>query len=125
MISGLNERVFYRVLLPILAAFNLALGVIALSGLGLRAWTDAADVAAGAGCCAIAGGLLATGLTRGYLTRSMLRQIAMWRRFSDTVVNWIDESRMPEETVARLHRSLNQVMAEGRGHRRSGASTST
>jgi hypothetical protein len=113
----LNDRVFYRVLLPILAAFNLTLGVTALSGLGLNKWTDTADIATGAGCCVIAGGLLATGLTRGYLTRSMLRQIAMWRQFSDTVVNWIEESRMPEETVARLHRSLNQVMAEGRRNR--------
>jgi hypothetical protein len=114
MFFGLNERMFYRVLLPTLAAFNLALGITALAGLRLNGWTDTAYVVAGAGCCVIAGALLAAGLIRGYLTRSMLRQIVMWRQFSDTVVNWIEESGMPEETVARLHRSLNQVKAEGR-----------
>ena len=114
---------FYRVLLPALAGFNLLLGLAVLSGLGLNQWTDAADVAAGAACCAIAGGLLAAGLIRNHLKRSMLYQIAIWRQLSDTLVKWIEESRMPEETVAILHRSLSQVMADGRADSSSKASS--
>lgn len=117
MVPPNRDRIFYRVLLPFLAVANLVFGLVTLSGLGLNQWTDQAEVAAGAGCCAIAGGLLAVGLTRRYLMRSMARQIAVWRQFSDTFVNWIEESRMPDETVARLHRSLNQVATDARAQR--------
>ena len=117
MVRSNRDRVFYRVLLPFLAVANLVFGLATLAGLGLNQWTDEAELAAGAGCCAIAGALLAVGLTRRYLMRSMVRQIAVWRQFSDTFVNWIEESRMPDETVARLHRSLNQVATDARAQR--------
>lgn len=107
---GVEDVVFYRVLLPVLAACNLALGVLTLGGLGRPGWIGAIELATGAVCCAIGGGLVAAALSKSYWSRAMRRQVGVWRQVSDALVGWLDETRTSEESLARLHASLRDIL---------------
>lgn len=113
----MHDLMFYRLLLPLLAALNLAFGVLTLSGLGGAGWWAALELGTGAACCAIAGGLLTAGLSKAYWARSMRRQVATWRNVSDALLGWLEESRMPDEALVRLQRSLKDAVVAGRGER--------
>ncbi len=106
----MEELVFYRALLPVLAACNLALGLMTLGGLERSGWIGALELGTGAVCCAIGGGLVAAALTKSYWTRAMLRQVAVWRQVSDALIRWLDETRVTDEALARLHESLTDAL---------------
>jgi hypothetical protein len=106
----MEELVFYRVLLPLPAACNLGLGVVTLDGLGRPGWIGALELGTGAVCCAIGGGLVSAAISKCYWTRAMRRQVAVWRLVSDALVLWLDETRVTDEALARLHASLTEAL---------------
>lgn len=106
----MEELIFYRILLPLLAACNLALGLMTLGGLGRPGWIGAVELGTGAVCCAIGGGLVAAALSKSYWTRAMRRQVAVWRQVSDALIRWLDETRVTDEALARLHASLSDAL---------------
>lgn len=106
----MEELIFYRILLPLLAACNLALGLMTLGGLGRPGWIGAVELGTGAICCAIGGGLVAAALSKSYWTRAMRRQVAVWRQVSDALIRWLDETRVTDEALARLHASLSDAL---------------
>lgn len=109
----IEDVLFYRILLPLLAICNLTLGVLTLGSLGRPGWIGALELATGAVCCAIGGGLVAAALSKPYWTRAMRRQVAVWRQVSDALIRWLDETRTPDEALGRLHSSLKEVLVEG------------
>ncbi len=106
----MEELIFYRILLPLLAACNLALGLMTLGGLGRPGWIGAVELGTGAVCCAIGGGLVAAALSKSYWTRAMRRQVAVWRQVSDALIRWLEETRVTDEALARLHASLSDAL---------------
>ena len=110
MHSLFEDVVFFRILLPLLALCNLALGILTLGGLAPPGWIGALELTTGAVCCAIGGGLLATGLSKSYWSRAMGRQVAVWRRVSDALIAWLEESRATDESLVRLNRSLRDAV---------------
>ena len=40
----------------------------------------------------------------------MRRQVAVWRQVSDALIRWLDESRVTDEALARLHASLADAL---------------
>jgi hypothetical protein len=110
----MEELIFYRVLLPLLAACNLALGIMTLGGLKRSGWIGAVELGSGAVCCAIGGGLVAAVLSKSYWTRAMRRQVAVWRQVSDALIRWLDETRVTDEALARLHASLTEALIPNR-----------
>lgn len=103
-----RQRIFYMVVLPLGVLVNLGLGVAILATLNpLSAWLQ---IATGAFCCVIAGWLASAAWSKSYWTRNMARQVAVWRRISDTIFTWIEDMPMPAESLHRLKTSLDEAV---------------
>lgn len=105
-----HQRLFFAILLPLGVLANLGLGVAVLSDLrpqGLMQW---ALVSVGAFCCVVAGWLAAAAWSKAYWNRTMARQVAVWRRISDTIFTWIEDVGMPDESLHRLKTSLDEAV---------------
>ena len=110
-----SQRLYYRVFLPFGVLANLVLGLVILVNLiksdGSIGWLE---VGAGALCCTIAGWLAAAAWSKSYWTRSMAKQVAVWRRIADAFFTWIEDAPLPEETVYRLKASLDEAVPTSR-----------
>jgi hypothetical protein len=111
-----SERIFYRLFLPIAVTANLVLGLIILSGLRPYFWTEWLEIATGAFCCIVAGGLAAAAWSKFYWGRAMAHQVLVWRRIADTFFTWLEEAPLPAEALHRLQRSLDEVVPSRERH---------
>ena len=112
MSSAKWERLFYRLFLPLGILSNLGLGVWVLAGLNPQMWTDWLKVGTGVLCCVIAGWLAAAAWSQSYWSRTMVRQITVWRRIADTFFAWLEEAPLPPEALHRLKNSLDEVVPQ-------------
>lgn len=104
------QKVFYALLLPLGVVANLGLGVAVLANLrpdGILQWLL---VGVGAFCCVVAGWLAAAAWSKFYWHRSIARQVAVWRRISDTIFAWLEDVPMPAESLHRLRTSLEEAV---------------
>jgi hypothetical protein len=58
----------------------------------------------------VAGWLAAAAWSKSYWTRTMRRQVAVWRQIADAFFAWLEEAPLPAEDLNRLKSSLDQVM---------------
>ncbi|HEY2597142.1 MAG TPA: hypothetical protein VGJ79_01540 [Candidatus Dormibacteraeota bacterium] len=105
-----SERLFYRLFLPVAVTANLVLGLIILSGLRPYFWTEWLEVATGAFCCIVAGGLAAAAWSKFYWGRAMAHQILVWRRIADAFFFWLEDAPLPAEALHRLQTSLDEAV---------------
>lgn len=105
-----SHRLFYGAFLPLGAIANVGLGVFVLSGLRPDEELSWLQLGTGAICCMIAGWLAATAWSKAYWSRSIARQVAVWRRIADTLFAWVDEVHVPVEALIRLRTSLEQAV---------------
>jgi hypothetical protein len=112
MSSAKSERLFYRLFLPLGILSNLGLGIWVLAGLNPQMWTDWLKVGTGALCCVIAGWLAAAAWSQSYWSRTMVRQITVWRRIADTFFAWLEEAPLPPEALHRLKNSLDEAVPQ-------------
>jgi TRAP-type C4-dicarboxylate transport system permease small subunit len=105
-----RQRFFYMVVLPLAVLVNLGLGVAILAMLNPQSWVGWLQIATGAFCSLIAGWLAAAAWSKSYWTRNMARQVAVWRRISDTIFTWIEDAPMPAESLHRLKTSLDEAV---------------
>ena len=106
----MRDRLFYRVFLPLGMLANLGLGVFILTGLHPNAWTGWLEVGTGAFCCMVAGWLAAAAWSKSYWNKSMVRQVATWRRIADAFFAWLEEAPLPAEALSRLKTSLDEAV---------------
>src|SRR5665213_2406494 len=92
-----SERIFYRLFLPIAVTANLVLGLIILSGLRPYFWTEWLEIATGAFCCLVAGGLAAAAWSKFYWGRSIAHQILLCRLILATFFTRLVEASLPAE----------------------------
>ena len=105
-----SERAFYGIFLPLGVLANLGLGVLILSRLSPMDWAGWLLLGTGAFCCLIAGWLAAAAWSQSYWSRTMARQLAVWRRIADTIFAWLEDASLPAEDLNRLKSSLDQVV---------------
>lgn len=104
------QRLFYNLFLPLGAMANLALGLVVLAGLrpdGEFSWLQ---LGTGALCCMIAGWLAASAWAKSYWSRSMARQVMVWRRIADAFFSWAEDLPVPAEALGRLSSSLEDAV---------------
>lgn len=104
------QRLFYTVFLPLGAVANLALGLVVLTGLrpdGEFSWLQ---LGTGALCCMIAGWLAASAWAKSYWSRSMARQVQVWRRIADAFFSWVEDLPLPADALGRLSSSLEDAV---------------
>lgn len=111
LMENRRATLFYRYLLPLGATANLVLGLLVLSGFQAAEWQRWLQIGVGALCCAIAGWLIAVGWSRAYWDRGMRRNVALWRRISDAIFNWVEEAPVPGESMTQLKASLDDALA--------------
>lgn len=104
------ERAFYGIFLPLGVLANLALGVLILSRLSPNDWTGWLQLGTGAFCCLVAGWLAAAAWSQSYWSRTMTRQVAVWRRIADAMFAWLEDASLPAEDLNRLKTSLDEVV---------------
>ena len=105
-----KQRLFYLVFLPLGAAANLVLGLVVLSGLrpdGEFGWLQ---LGTGAICCMIAGWLASSIWSKSYWSRSMARQVAVWRTIADAFFGWLEDAPLPADALRSLQSSLDKVV---------------
>jgi hypothetical protein len=107
-----EERLFYRVFLPLGVLANLGLGIWLLAGLKPQIWSDWLMVVTGAFCCLVAGWLAASAWSMSYWSRAMARQVAAWRRIADTFFAWLEDAPLPPEALHRLKTSLDESVTQ-------------
>ena len=107
-----QERLFYRLFLPVGILANVGLGVWILAGLNPHAWSDWLQLGTGAFCCMVAGWLAAAAWSKSYWSRTMVRQIAVWRRIADTFFVWLEEAPLPPEALHSLKSSLDEAVPQ-------------
>jgi hypothetical protein len=105
-----SERAFYGFFLPLGVLANLGLGVLILSRLSPMDWVGWLQLATGAFCCLVAGWLGAAAWSQSYWSRTMTRQVALWRRIADTIFAWLEEAPLPAEDIRRLKTSLDEAV---------------
>ena len=110
---------FYRVFLPLGVFANLGLAVVILDGLHPDSWLGWLEIGTGAFCCLVAGWLAAAAWSKSYWNKSMVRQVATWRRIADAFFAWLEEAPLPAEALQRLKTSLDEA-----GHKPRSSSTS-
>jgi hypothetical protein len=104
------QRFFYSVFLPLGSVANLILGLMVLSQMrpdGQIAWLE---LGTGALCCMIAGWLAASAWSKSYWNRTMVQQVALWRRIADAFFAWLEEVPVPADSLHRLKSSLDEVV---------------
>jgi hypothetical protein len=104
-----RQRWFFGLFLPLGVLVNLALGLIILTRLNPATWSDWLQVAVGALCCLIAGWLAASAWSQFYWNRSMVRQVATWRRIADAFFEWLETTPVPPESLRSLKASLEEA----------------
>jgi hypothetical protein len=107
-----REQLFYRLFLPLGIVANIGLGVWILAGLNPHMWSDWLQLGTGAFCCMVAGWLAAAAWSKSYWSRTMVRQIAVWRRIADTFFTWLEEAPLPPEALHRLKSSLDEAVPQ-------------
>lgn len=105
-----SQRFFYGLFLPLGVLANLCLGVFILIGLHPQSWPGWLQIATGALCCVIAGWLAAAAWSKSYWHRSMARQVATWRRITDTFFTWIEDVPVTPEALHSLKSSLEEAV---------------
>jgi hypothetical protein len=105
-----SESAFYGLFLPLGVLANLGLGVLILSRLSPTDWAGWLQLGTGAFCCLIAGWLAAAAWSQSYWSRTMVRQVAVWRRIADAMFAWLEDASLPAEDLSRLKTSLDQVV---------------
>jgi hypothetical protein len=106
-------QLFYRLFLPLGIVANLGLGIWVLSNVKpTMVWLDWLMVGTGAFCCMVAGWLAAAAWSKSYWNRTMVRQISVWRRISDTFFAWLEEAPLPPEALHRLKTSLDEAVPQ-------------
>jgi len=105
-----SHRIFFGLFLPVGVLANLSLGVLILIGLNPQSWPGWLQVGTGALCCVIAGWLAAAAWSQSYWHRSMARQVATWRRISDTFFAWVEDVPVPAEALLSLRSSLEEAV---------------
>jgi hypothetical protein len=105
-----SHSLFYGLFLPAGVAANLILGVVILTGLKPQSWSGWLQVGAGAFCCVVGGWLAAASFSNSYWTRSMTRQVVVWRRIADAFFGWLEDAPLPVEDLRRLKTSLDEVV---------------
>jgi len=105
-----RQRFFFAVFLPLAVLANLSLGLLILVGLHPEPWPGWLEVGTGALCCVIAGWLAAAAWSKSYWHRSMARQVATWRRISDTFFTWVEDVPVPAEALHNLRSSLEEAV---------------
>ena len=105
-----SERVFYNIFLPVAVIANLVLGLIILSGLRPYFWTEWLEIATGAFCCLVAGGLAAAAWSKFYWGKAMAHQVFVWRRIADAFFVWLEDAPLPAEALHRLQTYLDEVV---------------
>jgi hypothetical protein len=105
-----RERLFYRVFLPLGVLANLGLAVVILNGLRPDGWLGWLEIGTGAFCCMVAGWLAAAAWSKSYWNKSMVRQVATWRRIADAFFAWLEEAPLPAEALSRLKTSLDEAV---------------
>ena len=106
------QRIFFKLVLPLGAVVNVALGLLILSWLNPPSVPDFRWmlVATGAFCCFVGGWLSAAYWSKSYWNRSMVRQVAVWRRIADTFFVWLEDAPVPPEALRGLKASLEEVV---------------
>lgn len=107
--DSLGRELFFKLVLPILAVLNLALGLLLLSFLppkGVIGWPVALVAAF---CCVVAGWLGASAWSKTFWAIVMTRQIAVWRRMVDAIFEWLEDAPVPADSIERLKRSLEEA----------------
>jgi TRAP-type C4-dicarboxylate transport system permease small subunit len=112
-----SQRIFYAVFLPLGVLANLVLGVLILTGLRPETWAGWLQIGAGAFCCAVAGWLAAAAWSKSYWTRTMTRQITIWRRIADAIFVWMEDAPLPADSLRGLKTSLDEAVSQP-GNRR-------
>ena len=107
-----REQLFFRLFLPLGILANLGLGVWILADLNPHLWSDWLQLGTGAFCCMVAGWLAAAAWSKSYWSRTMVRQIAVWRRIADTFFAWLEEAPLPPEALHRLKSSLDEAVPQ-------------
>ena len=110
MQASRNERLFYRVFLPIAVTANLCFGIVILGGLHPDGWLGLLELATGAFCCVVAGWLGAAAWSKSYWGAAITRQVETWRRIADAIFAWLEDVPLPAEALLRLKRSLDEVV---------------
>jgi hypothetical protein len=104
-----RDLVFYRLVVPTLAAANVVLAGILVSNLQPTGWLEWLEVATAGFCCGVAGWLGASLWSKSYWAQVIARQVAAWRRMADTILEWIEDLPIPSESVEGLKRSLEDT----------------
>jgi hypothetical protein len=107
--KNVGRELFYRLILPCLAVLNLVLGLVLLSLLppqGMIGWPVALTAAF---CCLVAGWLGASAWSKSYWAVVMTRQIAVWRRMTDVIFEWLEEAPVPQESIEHLKRRVEEA----------------
>lgn len=68
------------------------------------------ELGTGAFCCVVAGWLAAAAWSRYYWSRSMLRQVVIWRRLTDAFFSWLEDAPVPPDALRNLESSIEQVV---------------
>ena len=100
---------FFRVILPVLALVNLALGLFLLSMLRPHGWVDWLVALTAGFCCLVGGWLGASGWSRSYWGQVMAIQVGTWHRIADAILEWLEELRIPPDKLDRLRRRLEEL----------------
>lgn len=106
------QRLFYLVFLPLGAAANLVLGLIVLAGLKPDSEFSWLQLGTGALCCMIAGWLACSTWSKSYWSRSMARQVAVWRTIADAFFGWVEDAALPADALRSLKTSLDKVVPD-------------
>jgi hypothetical protein len=91
---------------------NLVLGLVVLAGLRPEGWSGWLQVVVGAFCCVVSGWLAAASFSNSYWSRSMTRQVTLWRQIADTFFGWLEDASLPVEDLRRLKTSLDEVVPD-------------
>lgn len=98
------------VLLPIGLLASLGLGVALLYGLVSPGWIREIQLGAGASLCLIAGWIASAICSRTYWSRSMARQVAIWRRITDAFFAWVEDVQVSTEALNKLKVWLEEAV---------------
>jgi hypothetical protein len=107
---GHPEPLFYRLVLPILIALNLALAGIVLSLIGPSDWRQWLELGTGGFCCVLSGWLLGAWWSRRFWRSSIAGQLSTWQRVVDELFLWIEDLPIDSEDLTRLRRLVDRII---------------
>lgn len=99
---------FFRYVLPTLAVVNLTLGLFMVGMLHPVGWLAWLEALSGAFCCAVAGWLAGSGWSKSYWGNVTARHVVTWRRMVDAIFDWLEELRLPADSLERLKQRLEE-----------------